>query len=250
LKKDSHNVPYKMMTTATLYVIFSFFTMSVVIFAWFTIRNDNDAALVASITELDANYELYVYKEPYYLGDSVQLFTENLCADDQMNCYKLLENTQSFFSMAESIAPSMKFSFVLKVSPVSLDQGYIKLGLSGITSTGYVDQINKIQTAFYYEVTKISYVYEDVETDDVKENYPIQYHKAHFLYNQSHHYELVKNVGLHHMYLPSAYVLIYFSFYFDPLVTGYDEMLNPYPNSNIFMNQMFEIKQLVMTLTK
>jgi hypothetical protein len=55
---------------------------------------------------------------------------------------------------------------------------------------------------------------------------------------------------MHYLYGDSDYVLVYFSFYFDPEIKGVDPYGEPYTDANVFMNQMIEIKHLWMILSK
>lgn len=250
MNKMHKHVTYRLMMTSTFYVIFSFFTMAVVLFAWFTIRNDNDAKLVSKITEIDANYELYIYHHPYSLGDAYTDLLGQLCEEQEAYCYQKMDDRQTFFDDSESLAPGMTFSFVLKVLPLSEEQGYLSIHLGGVISHGFIEEINKIQTAFSYQVDKISYVHQEIETLDVKDTYPIVYTDDHFSSEYNVTYELMDRVPLHYLYGSSDYVLIYFSFYFDPSIKGFDALGEPYENSNVFMNQSLEINQLMMTIRR
>ena len=106
-----------------------------------------------------------------------------------------------------------------------------------------------IQTAFMYEVIRVSYLTTESETEDLKSNAPIEFHTNYFTYEESLVYPLVHNVPVINLEFSSSTVIVYFDLYFSNSIFGTDAFGVPYTNSNIFMNQVFSIQHIFMKMS-
>jgi hypothetical protein len=132
---------------------------------------------------------------------------------------------------------------------VGSSNGRLQLDLGGLQSIGFDLEVNKIQSAFEYEVTKISYIENEVESEDQKDNGIINYYNQAFTVDNSSLYPLVSNVPLGIENHSNSIIVVYFDLYFNPTVYGEDEFGIPYTNSNIFMDQIFRVNHIYMTVS-
>jgi hypothetical protein len=232
------------------HLLVSLTMMSVVTYAWFTITNENNAHLVSKISGVEAEYQFYAYENRLHLGSENQTLINNVCDINDLEdlCYEEIKNPIYPKLINGSIAPGERFSFAIAISSVGSQQGYVDLTLGYIESIGYDLDINKIQKAIGYEVTKISYIHDDVETVDMKDLMTYQSF-IHFSVEDNLYYPLVVDVPLVDDDDFLSKVVIYFDVYFDPTIFGMDIEGTPYTNSNIFLNQIFSINDVYMNVT-
>ncbi len=246
---SSKHICYRTVISITFYLCFSFFALAITAYAWFTITNQNDARLISDLTEIETSYQFYVYQDHYNQGDQLKDLYNQLCLDTEVFCYKEIEEPTINHLFNGSIAPGSRFSFALVITNLTDKQAYLKLDFGGIRSTQAPDAYNLIQIAFEYQVTKISYMNEGVETPDRSTYHPIIRYQNHFGLSSNELYPIVKNVPTLDIYTGSNELIVYFELYFDPSIYGRDLEGNPYPNSNIFMNQTLWIEHLYMMIT-
>ncbi|MDO9628834.1 MAG: hypothetical protein Q7I99_02945, partial [Acholeplasmataceae bacterium] len=240
-KKKNYSM-HKMMFLSVVYFLSAFMLLSVSVYAWFIITNTNHTHLISNITDVEAEYEFYVYQNKLHDGSENLTLENNVCTDlGQDLCYKFIPNPTTAYMMEQSIAPGERFSFAVKVVALGNSESYFNLSLGGVQSFGYDLPQNRIQNAFWYEVTKISYIINDEETTDYKENEPIAYSNGYFNKELNHIYPLVSNIPIFIDQSLSASIIVYFDFYFDPTIYGSDFDFVPYTNSNIFINQAFTV---------
>jgi hypothetical protein len=224
--------------------------MSVVTYAWFTITNENNAHVVSKISGVEAEYQFYAYENMYRQGSQNLTLIDNVCELNDLEdlCYQEIKNPIYPKLIDGSVAPGERFSFAIAISSVGSTQGYLDLTLGNIKSIGYDLEINKIQTAFAYEVTKISYIHNGVETSDMKDGLTYQSY-TYFEMDDSLYYPLVVDIPLVDNDDLLSKVIIYFDVYFDPTIFGMDIEGIPYTDSNIFLNQTFNINDVYMNVT-
>lgn len=232
------------------HLLVSLTMMSVVTYAWFTITNENNAHVVSKISGVEAEYQFYAYENMFRLGSENQTLIDNVCDLNGLEdlCYQEVKNPIYPKLIDGSVAPGERFSFAISISSVGSTQGYLDLTLGNIESIGYDLEGNKIQTAFGYEVTKISYIHNEVETVDMKDGLIYQTF-THFSIDDNLYYPLVTDVPLVDNDDLLSKVIIYFDVYFDPTICGMDIEGIAYTNSNIFLNQTFNINDVYMNVT-
>jgi hypothetical protein len=240
----------RLMLVSVVYFVLALSVFTVVVYAWFTLTNTNVTALVSKVSEVEAEYEFYVYKDQLHNGSANLTLVDNVClveSDDL--CYRYIPDPTTAHLIDGSVAPGERFSFAIKILNIGSSQAYLRLDLGGVESTGYDLVVNKIQTAFLYEVTQISHIIDGVESDDVKNVAPSLYYSSYFSYDSELTYSLVKNVPMTVNEASNSMVVIYFDLYFDPTIYGQDEFGVPYTNSNIFKTQSFIVEHVYMIIT-
>ena len=248
-KTDNHSL-HRMMFLSVVYFLSAFMLLSVSVYAWFIITNENNTRLISYISDVEAEYEFFIYQDQLHNGSQQITLKDNVCeVFDEDLCYKPITNPTSAHLMSGSAAPGERFSFAIKISALGNSVSYLHLSMSGITSVGYDLEQNKIQNAFYYEVTKIVYVQNDIETEDKKNNSPIVHGSGYFNEASNHSYPLVYNVPIFIDQELGSSLIIFFDFYFDPTIFGSDINQIPYTNSNIFMNQIFTVQDIFMLIS-
>lgn len=250
MKKTNNHSLHRMMILSVVYFLSAFMLLSVTVYAWFIITNENNTQLISHISDVEAEYEFYVYQNRLHDGSNEITLENNVCLTTGEDlCYKLIPNPTSAHLMDGSAAPGERYSFAIKILALGNSVSYLNLSMSGVTSSGYDLYQNRIQNAFYYQVTKIVYVQDDVETEDKKNISPTQYSYGYFDEDSSHNYSLVKNVPLFINQELGSSLIIFFDFYFDPTIFGSDINQIPYTNSNIFMNQIFTVQDIFMLIS-
>lgn len=232
------------------YLLISVFMFSVVTYAWFTITDTNQAHLAVKTSGVEAEYKFYVYKNIYHSGSSNLTLIDNICTVglDEDLCYEEVNNPITPKLIEGSVAPGERFSFAIAIQSLGSTQGYVDLSFGNLESIGYDLEENKIQTAFGYEVTKISYIDENIETNDVKDLYLYQSY-TNFSHLDDVIYPLVTDVSLVYQDQYAGSLIIYFDVYYDPTIFGVDPFGMPYTNSHIFMNQTFNLHDVYMNVT-
>lgn len=239
----------RMMITSILYLSLSMMIFIVSVFAWFTLTDVNNASLVNNISGVEAEYEFYVFKDSTHSGSTDLRLVENLCSPTNIDqCYEQIYDPTSLTFIDGLIAPGDRFSFALKIISVGSTRGYVDLSLGNIFSYGYSEIENKLQIAFTHEVTKVSKLIDYIESEDIKDQSPTIYQNGYFLSANNITYPLVTNVPLSREGMIQSATIVYFDFYFDPNIYGVDTEGMPYTNSNIFMNQTLQIKNIYMII--
>lgn len=233
---------------STLYLCISFLLMSVVIFSWFTLTNHNKTAFMSDVAEIESEYAFYMYEDLYRQGNPNPRLLEQTCGEHVLDCYRYIENPMENQWIDHSVAPGQRFSLAIKVLSQGLTQSYLSLSLGGILSEGYELSGYKIETAFYYQVTKISYIIDDIESSDYKAIGPRVFYQGYFNQGEAVMYPLAKNLPTLDIYSMSSEMIIYFDLYFDPDVRGYDEGLI-HDDSHVFIGQTLSINHLFMKVS-
>ena len=239
---------------AFIIALFSFISIG---FAWISLSNTSSGSLVATVGNVDAEYSFYVYLDSTRDGNPAPTIADECLSSSDDGCYWLIENTDNplteevfAFGSSDKVFPNDRFSFAMKVKNIGDFDSNLHLDFLNLVSQGYDIIDNKIQVAFYYEVTKITYLVFGVETADVKSNVGITLHEQHFTKDNDDRYHLVENIPLSCTDLNTQEAIIYFDLYFDPLVSGYTLLGEPTNNSNAFENQLFTISQIAIILKK
>lgn len=240
---------HRIIVVSTMYIILALSLLTVSIYAWFTLTNENSADLVSQISGVEAEYEFYIYQNELHEGSQDITLIDNVCSVGQDLCYEYIANPTYAHLIDGKVAPGERFSFAIKILSVGSSEGKLKLELGGLESIGYDLPVNKIQSAFGYEVTKVSYIYQNVESEDQKDNGIIDYADQMFNINNSSLYPLISNVPMGVENQHNSIIVIYFDLYFDASVYGENEFGVPYTNSNIFMNQIFTVNHIYMTIS-
>jgi len=250
VKNRNRQTLNRLVMVSVVYLVLALFIFTVIVFAWYTLTNTNKANLVSQISGVEAEYEYYVYQDSLKDGSSNLTLIDNVCTiEGEDFCYKYISNPTVNYLMPGYAAPGERFSFAIKVRNVGSTEGFLKLDFYSIQSIGYDIIENKIQRAYEYQVDKISYIDAGVETADQKDTNGIVYHQSHFAYDYDNIYNLVTNVPFGYLGDSNSVVVIYFSLYFDPTIYGQTSEGISYENSNIFMNQIFAINHIYMTIS-
>jgi hypothetical protein len=233
-----------------MYIVLALSILSVSVYAWFTLTNINKANLVSQVSGVEAEYQFYIYQNMMHEGSQEQTLTDNVCTvTGEDLCYEYIPNPTYPHLIDGKVAPGERFSFAIKIISVGSSNGRLQLDLGGLQSIGFDLEVNKIQSAFEYEVTKISYIENDVESEDQKDNGIIIYHNQAFTVENDSLYPLVSNVPLGIENHSNSIIVVYFDLYFNPTVYGEDQFGIPYTNSNIFMDQIFRVNHIYMTVS-
>jgi len=238
----------KLWLSTLVYVLMLVLLLSVSVYAWFTITNENQANLISQISAVEAEYKYYVYRNEMHEGSMNQTLIDNVCQADEDLCYEYIPNPTQSHLIPGKVAPGERFSFAIEIYSIGLTEGKVKLDFGGIQSIGYSLEHQKIQQAFQYSVTKISYINDDIESIDQKDNQDIIYHTDYFKLSDQKEYALVKDVKIGLKDDDNSNVVIYFDLYFDPNIYSSDENGIPFTNSNIFMEQTLTIKHIYMSV--
>ncbi len=232
------------------YLLVSIFMFSIMTYAWFTMTYVNQAHLTVKTSGIEAEYQFYIYKNLYHTGSSEQTLIDNTCTvnGNQDLCYEEVSNPITPVLIEGSVAPGERFSFAIAIQSLGSAQGYVDLTLGNLESIGYNQVENKIQTAFGYEVSKISYIKNNIETEDLKHLYTYQSF-THFSAQDDQQYPLITDVSLDYQDQYQGLLVIYFDVYYDPTIFGIDPQGVPYTNSHIFMNQTFHINDVYMNIS-
>jgi hypothetical protein len=233
-----------------LYIFQTFILMCVVIFAWFTLTNVNHTELISNVSDLESEYEFYVYKSKYPLGNLEPSLLNQLCSIENINdCYFYIGNPMTYHLLETSTAPGFRYSYAIKIRTQGLQQSYLSLYFGGINSYGYTHVDYKIEHAFLYEVIKISYVTSTGETSNYKDIAPRMTYRKHFDQGVHHLYPMAINLPTKDLYSLSSELIIYFDLYFDPTIKGRFSDGELHPDSRIFEHQILEIKHLMMQIS-
>lgn len=238
----------RMVMVSMVYFMLALTIFTVVIFAWYTLTDVNRANLVSQVSGVEAEYEFYVYRDSEKNGSNELTLIDNVCLLDEDLCYEYILNPTTNTLIPSYVAPGERFSFAIKITSVGKTAGFLSLDFKDIYSGGYDIIQNKIQIAFYYNVDKISYVNDNVESPDFKDTNGIIYNNQHFAYDNDYVYSLVSEVPFGQEGDVNSTVVIYFDLYFDPMIYGQTSEGVPYTNSNIFMNQIFAVNHIVMSI--
>ena len=248
--KQSKSTYRRLIIVSSMYIVLALSILSVSVYAWFTITNINKANLVSQVSGVEAEYQFYIYQNMMHEGSQEQTLTDNVCAvTGEDLCYEYIPNPTYPHLINGKVAPGERFSFAIKIISVGSSDGRLQLDLGGLQSIGFDLEVNKIQAAFEYEVTKISYIENEVESEDQKDNGIINYYNQAFTVENSSLYPLASNVPLGIENHSNSIIVVYFDLYFNPTVYGEDEFGIPYTNSNIFMDQIFRVNHIYMTVS-
>jgi hypothetical protein len=238
----------RLIMISVVYFILSLAILTSVIYAWFTLTNISKADLVAQIAGVEAEYQFYVYKDETHTGSLNPTLTDNVCSIGQDLCYEYIPNPTYSHLIDGYVAPGERFSFAIRIVSVGAAGGMLKLDLSGLVSAGFDIPENKIQRAFFYEVTKLAYINNNVETSDYKDHDPVIYYAQHFQYDHDGIYPLIANVPMGVENTSNSILIVFFDIYFDPEIYGQTFDGVSHENSNIFMNQLFIINFIFMNI--
>ena len=250
MKNKKITTYHRMIVVSSMYIILALSLLTVSMYAWFTLTNENSANLVSQISGVEAEYQFYIYQNSLHEGSDELTLIDNVCTySGEDMCYEYIPNPTYAHLIDGKVAPGERFSFAIKIISVGSTQGRLQLDLGGVESINYDLDVNKIQTAFKYEVTKISYIENDVESTDQKDNGIINYSNEYFTSELATIYPLVSNVPLGIESHSNSIIVVYFDLYFDPTIYGEDINGIPYTNSNIFMNQIMKVNYIYMTVS-
>jgi len=219
-----------------------------VTYAWFTLTNENNTVFVAEISGVEAEYEFYIYNDPTFYGSSNLTLINNTTIDEnEYDKYLKVVDPTVAQIIPGYAAPGDVFSFAIKVTNVGTTTGKLDLSLGNIVSYGYDLEVNKIQTAFEYGVTQISYIYNNIESTDQKDILNLNYTIDNFESTNNLTYDLIDDVPIG--VATDNVVVLYFDLTFDPSIYGEDASGTPYTNSNIFMGQTLLVNTIYMNLS-
>jgi hypothetical protein len=249
--------PKRMLIISVCAFVAALFALISMGYAWFSMMNFTGGSTVSAVGEVDADYSFYVYHDQARIGDPDPEIPNQCASSTDDTCYWLIENTENpqsepvyIFGGIDEVVPGDKFSFALKVTNVGDVDAYLSLDFLNLTSEGYLLNDNKIQVAFHYQVTRITYFAEGYEGGDEKDSPGITLHEGYFLASNDSQYDLVEGIPLNYSDPYSSTTIVYFDVYFDPAISGVDELGVPVGNSNAFENQTFTISQIALTLVK
>jgi len=251
---EIHMISKSKVTLALLQMLFVLLLMISVTLAWITATDRVDSNLFSELTNIEAEYDLYIYQDEQYLGNQTPTLINNYCTvSEQMNCYSHADNLESiqFIQGSRKIYPNDRLSLAIKITNIGTQDVSLSLALSNLLSQGQDYEYNKIQTAMTYTVTKIAYFQNDSEGLDMKDTESITYAgmnealNYHFGLTDNTLYSLASNIPLS-FEGSTVSVVIYFDIYFDPIVESFDEFGFATGNSNAFQNQSFTIGKIII----
>ncbi|MDY0074865.1 MAG: hypothetical protein WC992_07110 [Acholeplasmataceae bacterium] len=237
----------KQLLLTIIYLLMAFMLLSLTTYAWFIITNVNHTHLVSQISEVEAEYEFYRFKDKTQSENEQPMLFEQMCeSSDDDACYILIPNPSEMFTHETSISPGEHFSFAIRI--ISIGQlAYLNLDLGKIYSIGETEDA-RIQEAFYYHVQKVSYEFDQVEGPDIKDQSPMNHYSGYFDGDITTIYPLIRNVPLNPDESVLYNVIIYFDFYYDPTLTFYDSYGVSYPNYNHLWSQQLAIEDIYMQI--
>ncbi len=249
--------PKRMLIISVCAFVAAFFALISMGYAWFSMMNFTGGSTVSAVGDVDAEYSFYVYLDQARTGNADPEISNQCASGTDDTCFWLIENTENpqtepvyIFGGTDEVVPGDKFSFALKVTNVGDVDAFLSLDFLNLTSEGYLLSENKIQVAFQYQVTRITYFAEGYEGGDEKDSPGITLHEGHFLSSNDAQYDLVEGIPINITDIYSSTAIIYFDLYFDPAISGVDGLGNPVGNSNAFENQTFTISKIALTLVK
>ncbi len=238
----------KLTIVSLLYVLFAFFMLVVVTYAWFANTNHNNASLIQNVAAVEAEYQYFVYNDTSHTGSQELTLINNTTTTGEDLAYEFVPNPTVASFIDGYIAPGERFSFAIKITNVGSGTGYLEIQFGNVTSINYDLEINRIQNAIYFEVTKIVSSDGVTESDDIKDISPAQHFSSYFNGDIFQRYQMLRNIPLG--YTSSDEVtIIFFDIVFDPTIYGEDEFGIPYTNSNIFMGQTITVNNIYMYIT-
>ena len=249
MKRHKVNTYHRLIMVSTTYIFLALSILTVSVYAWFTLTNENKASLVSQVSGVEAEYEFYIYENQMHEGSDNLTLIDNVCSDGGDLCYRYIPNPTYAHLINGKVAPGETFSFAIKIISVGTSEGKLQLDLGGLQSTNYDIEINKIQSAFRYEVTKVSYIENNQETTDQKDLGTIVHYNQFFTYDNDAFYPLITNVPLGIENHSNSIIVVYFDLHFDSNVYGQDTLGVPYTNSNIFMDQILIVNHIYMTIS-
>lgn len=250
MQKQNKITYRRLILTSSMIVVLTISLLFVSVYAWFTLTNINSASLVSSVSGVEAEYEFYIYNNMMHDGSSELTLENNVCiVSGEDLCYEYISNPTYAHLIDGKVAPGEKFSFAIKITSIGTSAGRLQLDLGGLQSIGNSTLNDKIQQAFSYEVTKISYIENGVESVDQKDVAPISYFSQTFTSLNDEVYPLVNYVPMGIANHLRSIIVVYFDIYFDPTIYGSDAFGTPYTNSNIFMNQTFIVNHIYMIIS-
>ena len=219
--------------------------------AWFSISQQTPIGLILDVSSIDVDYEYYIYQDDTFSGSSNLSLSDHLCISETDTFCYIQQNDPESITLIQGdkgIYPSATMSFALKITNTGDTNGSLTILISQLESSGYLLETNKLQRALKYSVTKISYIQNDVESIDIKDDTPLLYagdgsFDNHFTSDDSTNYTLLDGLELTTS-APSSQAIIYFDIYFDPSISSVDEFGQPTNHSNEFMDQTVSINEI------
>lgn len=239
----------RMLIMSTLYVLSACFLLSITTYAWFIMTNTTKTSLVSAISEVEAEYDFYIYQDSWHDGNENPLLSEQLCdREDDDGCYQLIQDPSHVFDWMQSIAPGERFSFAISIVSIGTE-AYLSLDMGHIESFGYTDPSLQIKYAFFYEITKLSYIVSGVEGLDQKDVSPTTRFQGYFNQADDAIYPLIHDIPLNHIQGEHVVIVVYFDLYYDPSVIYRDEYGIPFDNLNHLMGQSLAIEDIYMMIS-
>lgn len=238
----------KPIITSLLYLLSSIVIFTLVVFAWFTITNVSDVALISEVASVEAEYKFFVYLDEDKNGNPTDpVLTGNTCDQEIDACYLNIPDPTSAHLIPDRVAPGDRFSFAIEITNVG-DEAALNLQFGELVSSGFDIEENRIQVAFRHQVQRITYRNDGSETADIKDEDGITYADNYFTFDNSDRYVLVDGVPLSAINEDDSTVIVYFDLFFDPDVYGQTPEGEPQTNSNAFIDQTFTISHIHMSL--
>lgn len=239
----------RMLITSTAYVLFACILLFTTTYAWFIMTNTVNASLVSAISEVEAEYDFYVYRDQWHQGNQQPQLFDQLCTSSSENgCYHLIQDPSQLFLWTQSVAPGERFSFAISIVSIGTE-AYLSLDIGKVQSFGFVDEDYQISDAFYYEVVKVSYIVNDFEGPNQIGTYPIVTYQGFFDQPDWTIYPLIHDLPLNHIQGDRVVIVVYFDFYYDPFVFHRDPEGQLYPNHNYLMGQSLAIQDIYMMIS-
>lgn len=226
--------------------VVTIFLLTSSIFAWISLSKQAGGSFITQTTDISSNLEFYIYRDPLFNGSNNKLTSDECLAPGDVGCFEQIINPKVSQIITPDLKPSDKMSFAIKITNLSSKKIDIRLSFGGVTSTGYIENYNKIQRAFLYEVTAIRYSNNNSQGTDIKSTSAIT--TSHFSNEDSPRYVLLDEFALQKKDNTNSQVVVYFDLYYDESIHGLDESLQSTGNSNAFMYQEFEIKHFFIEL--
>lgn len=223
------------------YLLFSLVTLSVLVFAWFSIGSQSNA-LIDDIGASGAKTGYYFYK--YDDNDAnlgVELENQTLIDNVGTSKYVLFPSPTSENLLIKKTKPADRFAYALKVDVETQQKVKLQVYFSQVETFNNPINDPKIQIAFTYQITKLVYAnFGPTTTLETPYGDPDIYTNNFAVENET--YLMAKDLLFDGTENTKTSVIIFFELYYRP--TGVIFNGNTLTNSNAFMNQSFVINKI------
>ena len=238
----------KVLLSSVIFFLTSLTLVGITTYAWFIITNTNTTQLISKVSDVEAEYEFYYFKDSWHDGNLDPWLMDQLCSVTKKDqCYENIPNPTIVFNYNQAVSPGERFSFAIQITSLG-NKAFLSLDLGRVSSINSSDGEMRIQEAFQYEIKKVSYVIDGIEGQDQKDDHPIQYFQQYFTGNDQTIYPLIYHIPMNIEGGQNIMIIVYFDIYYDPSIKGADDLGIPYVNQNHLADQSIIIEDIYMMI--